>query len=462
MIQVLRARIALAQLYRETTNEKLFDHVLTTLHDSYVKVPSEPKIWALLKLVEIAEEPRLSSRLRDELNTTRRAIAAEQLSVLPMELFPTADSLAVWPEATIRRLDLPTAVYGIHYRIADRTVLCLLRQERLYKMLQAAISDMEDATATSRICDNFGDFALGNDSIEGKSLVTMALGKFLPEWMVEVYLKDTDVFAQVAKRQTAVYTWAGVLAIVFVVAAGLLAGRAISRQIKLNRLKNDFIATVSHELKTPLASMRVLVDTILEGRTTGDQQVREYLELVGKENHRLSRLIDNFLTFSRMERNKQSFEIVPTDPARIPQEAAEVVKTKLAKNHCQLQQQIESSLPSILADHDAIVTVLVNLLDNACKYTHNDDKQVTLKVFVQGACVCFEVRDNGIGMSKRACRKAFNRFYQADQSLARRAEGCGLGLSIVKFIVDAHKASISVKSQPAQGSIFTIKVPTAT
>src|SRR4030042_347772 len=95
------------------------------------------------------------------------------------------------------------------------------------------------------------------------------------------------------------------------IAAGLLALQVIGRQIRLNRLKNDFIATISHELRTPLASMRVLVDTLLEGRYKDQQQVREYLELAAKENSRLSRLIDNFLTFSRMERNKKAFDLTP-------------------------------------------------------------------------------------------------------------------------------------------------------
>jgi signal transduction histidine kinase len=108
-----------------------------------------------------------------------------------------------------------------------------------------------------------------------------------------------------------------------------------------------------------------------------------------------------------------------------------------------------------MADRDAMVTVLINLLDNAYKYSY-EDKKIELKVYNEDKKVCFQVSDNGIGMSFRATKRIFNRFYQIDRSLSRRAEGCGLGLSIAKFIVDAHKGSISVDSKPDNGSKFTI------
>jgi len=112
----------------------------------------------------------------------------------------------------------------------------------------------------------------------------------------------------------------------------------------------------------------------------------------------------------------------------------------------------------VLADHDAMVTVLVNLLDNAYKYSL-DDKRIELRAFAENGSVCFCVSDNGVGISRRDAKRIFKRFYQIDRSLARRAEGCGLGLSIAKFIVDAHKGSISVNSKPGEGSTFTVKLP---
>ncbi len=147
-----------------------------------------------------------------------------------------------------------------------------------------------------------------------------------------------------------------------------------------------------------------------------------------------------------------------TSPAAIVRDAAEAVKTKFSKGKCRFEVNISEDLPDVLADRDAMVTVLVNLLDNAYKYSY-DNKQIELRAFSKDGSVCFCVSDKGRGMSRRSARKIFDRFYQADRSLSRGAEGCGLGLSIAKFIVDAHKGTISIESKPGVGSTFTVKLP---
>jgi signal transduction histidine kinase len=235
------------------------------------------------------------------------------------------------------------------------------------------------------------------------------------------------------------------------------AVKSVLHQAEVNRLKNDFIATVTHELKTPLASMRVLVDTLLEGSYNDQRQAVEYLGLISKENKRLTGLIDNFLTFSRMEQNKQAFDMSAVCPADIANDAAEAVRTKLSGGDCKFDVCIAEDIADVYADRDAMVTVLVNLLDNAYKYS-GDEKVITLEVFADGDEVCFKITDNGIGISPRISRRIFEKFYQADNTLSRTAEGCGLGLSIVKFIVDAHEASVEVQSTPGKGSVFTVKL----
>ncbi len=327
--------------------------------------------------------------------------------------------------------------------------------------IASVLAGYHDAFAGSesayRIVDASGAFVAGTPQPDGEPFTTAALPAYLPGWKVELCFKGGEVFERAARRQIAIYIWTGVLVIVLILVAGGFAVKVVSRQIRLNKMKNDFIATVSHELKTPLASIRVLVDTLLEGNVKDEAQAEEYLRLTSKENERLSRMIDNFLTFSRMERNKQAFTIVETKPAAIADDAVEAVKTKFAAQNCQPAVDVADNLPEIQADHDAMVTVLVNLLDNAYKYT-GDQKQIALKVFAEGGCVCFAVSDNGIGLSRRHIRRIFDSFYQVDTSLARSAEGCGLGLSIVKFIVDAHKGKVTIESKQGKGSTFTVRI----
>jgi signal transduction histidine kinase len=230
--------------------------------------------------------------------------------------------------------------------------------------------------------------------------------------------------------------------------------------MRLTRLKNTLIATVSHELKTPLSSVRMLVDTILEGRCTDRSQEREYLELVARENLRLSRLIDNFLTFSRMERNKHAFQFESVPPESIIRDAVESVRERFDHPGCELRHEVEGDLPVVQCDRDAMVTVLLNLIDNAYKYSRNE-KRVLVRATRADGFVRFEVKDNGIGIPRRARKHIFERFYQVEQGLSREQGGVGLGLSIVRFILDAHGGRILLESEPGKGTTFSVDVPIA-
>ena len=247
-------------------------------------------------------------------------------------------------------------------------------------------------------------------------------------------------------------------ATVIVLAAGAL--RLVRRQMALTQLRNDLVANVTHELKTPLSSMRLLVDTLLNSQPLHEQTAREYLQLIAQENLRLSRLIDNFLTFSRMERNKYAFGFKEVPVTAIVEGAITAVRERFNAPGCQFETHIAPDLPSVVADPDALVTAVVNLLDNAYKYS-GEEKQITLSASAENGSVFFAVKDNGIGLSPRDTKRIFKRFFQVDQRLSRNGGGCGLGLSIVKFIVTAHHGNVRVESQPGRGSTFTISLPRA-
>ncbi|MGE5610570.1 MAG: sensor histidine kinase, partial [Bacillota bacterium] len=297
-------------------------------------------------------------------------------------------------------------------------------------------------------------------NVPGEPLLSVMASESMPGWSLSMYLDRSDPLAAAAHRQMALYLWTAALGIGLILVLMLLVGGYIGRQMRLTRMKNDLIATVSHELKTPLASMRMLVDTLLEGRCRDSQQAGEYLTLIARENDRLSRLIDNFLTFSRMERNKRTFEKAPVDVADVVRAAEQSIRERFSAPGCCLEVQIQSPLPPVTGDRDALITVVLNLLDNAYKYTR-DEKRVRARAFADRGSICIEVSDNGIGLARREVRSIFDRFYQVDQTLSRQTGGCGLGLSIVRFIVEAHSGTIRVDSRPEQGSRFTVTLPAA-
>ena len=471
--QILRARVMLAKLYQKAGDERLFGHLRRSLGNSHynnekenpaMAFPSEARIWAMQRLLETAEQADLSKELANEIKKARETIEVEKLSALAAEMFLTGRAFDGWQEATFRRIESEQPLYGLWYDIGNKRVLALIKPEKMSEFWQIAADDMDDEMVFCRVLDNTGQIIAGQPEIWiggklslGQRFLSQGLGKYFEGWKVEVYFRH-GIFATAANRQQMVYLWTAILVIGTMVAVSGLAAKAILRQAQLNKLKNDFIATVTHELKTPLASMRVLVDTLLDGNYDQQKTANEYLQLISKENARLSRLIDNFLTFSRMERNKQAFDIIRCRGGDIAKDAAEAMRTKFANDNCKFKQVIGEGLPVVLADKDAMVTVLINLLDNAYKYSY-DDKRIELKVFSENSFIYFSVKDNGVGMSRRQVKKVFDRFYQADSSLARQAEGTGLGLAIVKFIVDAHKGKIQVESKPGKGSEFRIFLP---
>jgi signal transduction histidine kinase len=371
---------------------------------------------------------------------------AEELAAAYLENNPPPPT-----ESKLQRTPL-TNVWGL--ASADRTSVALFREDRL-KMEMATLVN---SFALPDVCAII--LTPGEPLASSPPVPLQEAGEFLPGWRLGLSFKASDSFAALSARQTQFYLGTGFLAVLIIVIVTLLVARYVAAQIRLTRLKNDLLSTVSHELKTPLASIRALVDTLSAQRYHGEQQRNEYLQLIAKENLRLCHLIENFLTFSRLERGKQRFRFEDLAPAAIVAVAVEALQKRLASAHCNFEVNVAPDLPRIRGDADALAAVLINLLDNACKYS-GDNKRICVRALAQNRHVWFEVQDNGIGFDRREARKIFDRFYQVDQSLTRQRGGCGLGLSIVKFIVEAHAGSVEVQSEPGQGSTFRVRIPQA-
>jgi len=308
----------------------------------------------------------------------------------------------------------------------------------------------------------------GSSDDAGEDLSAVALGEPLAGWRLAMRSTSGQLFDDAATARQTLLAWVAGVLLAVTLAMTWFVANAVRRQMRTARLKNDLVATVSHELKTPLASIRLLVDTLLDhdGTSNGVASVngkgREYLQMISQENSRLTRLIDNFLTFSRMDRGKHRFAMEPVDVREIVTQAVAAVgdrfdgvENRLAVD---VEQQAGEADLELRGDVDALVTAVVNLLDNAWKYS-GEEKRVKLSARRSGESVMIEVRDNGVGLSPRAARRVFERFYQVDQRLSRTQGGCGLGLSIVRFIVEAHGGTATVESAPGEGCRFILTLP---
>jgi len=332
--------------------------------------------------------------------------------------------------------------------------MALLREPRI-------VSDL--AEQLRRQTTGGADWAVlppGAGPNDADSRWTIRLNEPLRDWIVQLRPSAVDEFSAAARERAGVRLWTTTLLVAGIALLTFLAGHRMSRQVQSTRLKDDLLATVSHELKTPLSSMRVLVDTLLAGNVSDPQHQREYLEIIARENHRLSALIESFLTFSRLERGRHVFEFSRVELPDVVDRAVASIGDRVRAPECRFEVTLEPDLPPVRADRDALVMVVLNLVDNALKYS-GAQKHIVVRGYRRKRGVCLEVEDNGIGFSRRVARRIFERFFQADRDAAGSAAGVGLGLSIVKSIVNAHRGTIDVSSQPGKGSRFTVCLPSA-
>jgi len=410
---------------------------------------------------------RLAARLTDYENPV---LAAPQRRFLMKELQELSPGGIEFPTLTAEGLAAEVSESNPHpargstlqhgaladvwqFTTPNQRVLALIRFDKLLAATQTALVP-DQSLADVKI-------TLAPPDVDTPdAFVTLPAGEGMPGWRLALSLADRNFFDAATGRQSAVYLWTAIWVVVGMGVLTVIAVRLVRRQMTLARLKNDLAATVSHELKTPLSSMRVLVETLLDSDKLDERKTREYLQLIAQENERLGRLIQNFLTFSRMERKKHAFHFSEVPAHQIAEAAVESVRARFDAPGCRLEAEIGANLPSVMADQDALETALVNLLENAYKYSA-EIKHIVLHVRAENGSVMFSVKDNGIGIAPRDRRRIFQPFHQVDQRLSRRGSGCGLGLSIVQFITTAHHGSVCVESQPGCGSTFTLCLPAA-
>nr|ART40511.1 L754 [uncultured bacterium] len=240
----------------------------------------------------------------------------------------------------------------------------------------------------------------------------------------------------------------------------VLTKRIVSKEMALARLKSDFVSNVSHELRTPLALIRLYAETLELGRINTKEKKQQYYRIIRKESERLTALINNILDFSRIEAGRKEYEFRNTDIAELVHNTLESYRYQIEQQGFAFEESIDSDLPAVPVDREAIARALVNLVNNALKYS-TEEKFLGVKLYRENGVVKLEVADHGIGISRRDQSKIFEKFYRAGDPLVHNTKGSGLGLSLVRHITQAHGGEIAVESTPGRGSKFILSLPLA-
>ena len=323
------------------------------------------------------------------------------------------------------------------------------------RWLEPAIGGVQEPGVRIAIADAEGRTVHGQRSPATSSeTLRVASATGLP-WTVVVATADAEADLRFAQRRRLMMVGLAALALL-VIAGTYLIGRAMSRELALARLQSDFVSAVSHEFRTPLTSLTQFTEMLVENESLPAETRRRYYEAQARATGRLSRLVESLLDFSRMEAGARPYRLEPLDAAELARTVVEEFRLEGAARDF----TIECDTPAgamVHADREALSQALWNLLDNAVKYS-GPSRIVRVDV-EQGREVALRVRDRGPGIPASERTQVFRKFARGSAARVGNVRGTGIGLAMVRHIVEAHGGRVTLDSEPGSGSTFTIVLP---
>ena len=279
-------------------------------------------------------------------------------------------------------------------------------------------------------------------------------------WTLRVLSQDpqAELAQEMNRRRLLLLSFA--LLFAFVSVGSYFIARAVTRELEVARLQSDFVSAVSHEFRTPLASLCQLSEMLTDGRVPGETRRQEYYEGLRRASERLYRLVETLLDFGRMQAGAQQYRFELVEMGPFFREVVEPFALEAGERGYRVDVAELPHLPPVQADREALARALWNLLDNAVKYSPQN-KTVWAKATCENGRVAISVTDKGLGIATHEQKRIFKKFVRADSAEVAGAKGTGLGLTMVEHIVAAHGGQVHVDSEPGVGSTFTILLPSA-
>jgi signal transduction histidine kinase len=357
-------------------------------------------------------------------------------------------------------IDGSSRLVGVAGMIVD---VAFFKNEYLPRVVHSSLShffsEHEQGNLIVAAYDCCSRLVLGSQPAQGQDdEVSQALPFIFRDWHMGIRSRYLT-HEQWARRYFAINLSLSILMTLVLIGGIVLALRTASREIRLSQMKTDFVSNVSHELRTPLSSIRVFGEFLKLGRVQEPEKVSLYGEYIETESRRLTQLINNILDFSKIESGRKTYQF---EKASVEQTVAEILRifeVRLKQSDFSIIfEPPQKPLPLVTIDQDAVARALMNLLDNAIKYS-GAAREILIRVEEQNRYITLSVTDHGIGIPPAEQEKIFERFHRVSAGLVHDVKGSGLGLALVKHIVEAHGGKVTVDSTLGKGSSFTIYLP---
>ena len=358
-----------------------------------------------------------------------------ELSCIP---FNSADLAAVYL-SRIRDNDVQIAM------VIDFPIYLKSISEKLIKELDPGSS------INVKVEDEGGKLIFSKVLKEETGYLSFPFPEYLPQWKLILSENKPGFIATLFKAGSGIYLFIFILIALLMVLGLVFVMYSLNTELRLNKLKSDFISNVSHELKSPLTSIRMMTEMLHHNRVQTEERKSAYYSAMLEESEHLSHLIDNILDFSRMEDDRKKYDFTDLDLDGLIVKFLESTKERLAESDFDIRYNRSDKVSLIAADKDAILQVIYNLVDNAIKFS-GKSRQIDISLISKNNELQLCVKDYGIGIPIKDQEKIFDRFYRGTEPQRLGIKGSGIGLTIVKRIVEAHGGTITIESEVGKGS----------
>ena len=428
-------------------NTRLVNNNFPEIQKSYTEVKKQPSPYGQTLLFKDFLVSNVIPEIKEKISVSRSGNEATR------ERFPgnAEDDLFLVSYTILPGLKSARTFYGGFKWDPD-----LLRNRIIPKILEELSKD--SGLDFKIINENDQNISSGTDTLTSGESMALAFRIFPLPWKLLVSHPEIKALEKSARREIFFYGFLLTVIVALMLFGAVMIARDISRESETNRLKTEFVNNISHELKTPLTLIRLYGETLQRKENLTNIEKKECYEIITKESERLSHLINNVLDFSRIDMGRKEFNLKMGYLQDVIRDTLESYRYHLEKKGFAIHKDIAEDLPEMSFDGEAIASVLVNLLSNAMKFSPTE-KEVEVKLFRDNGNAVLQVADKGTGISQKEIPKIFERFYQSENRVASEARGSGLGLTLVKHIIEAHRGTIEVESEIGKSSVFTVRIP---